>query len=446
MHTRWTICTAAALFLAPLLPPSDTPFGSATRVFAQGWFDPQPPVRHHRRARHPVAQDDAKPVASVHGEKKAGTPSATSSEPQQPPPRVTFTAAEDAVAIIPGMPAARFWADSTTDFISALPAQPGPWLVLSSGGGDGAFGAGVLVGLSAAGNRPEYSVVTGVSTGALMAPFIFAGPRYDDALRETYTKISAADVFEAGRTAESFVDSWPLKDTIGKKVTPELLADVAAEHRRGRRLFVTSFDVDAERPVVWNMGAIAAHGGEDGLALFRSVLLASTALPGAFPPVLIDVEANGKRFAEMHVDGGVGGQLFVAPGPLLLPTSDYRLPATQLYIVVNTGLEREFQVVDRFVPTILTQVVGAAVKVDTRLMLDIAYSVAKRSGVGFNVATIPPSFNAPSKGPFDPGYMGPLFQTGYDQGKSATPFAGEPPPYPSGSPPQSSQNEKTGAN
>ena len=109
-----------------------------------------------------------------------------------------------------------------------------------------------------------------------------------------------------------------------KKVTPQLLADVAAEHRRGRRLFVTSFDVDAERPVVWNMGAIAAHGGEDGLALFRSVLLASTALPGAFPPVLIDVEANGKHFAEMHVDGGVGGQLFVAPGPLLLPTS--RLP------------------------------------------------------------------------------------------------------------------------
>ena len=446
MRTRWTICAAGALFLAPLLLPSDMPFGSATTVLAQGGFDSQPSVHHHRRAGHPLAQDGAKPVASVHRAQKAGTPSAASSGPPQPPPRVTFTAAEDAVAIIPGMPDARFWADSTTDFINALPARPGPWLVLSSGGGDGAFGAGLLVGLSAAGNRPQYSVVTGVSTGALMAPFIFAGPRYDEALRETYTKISAADVFEAGKTAESFVDSWPLKETIAKKVTPQLLADVAAEHQRGRRLFVTSFDVDAERPVVWNMGAIAVHGGEDGLALFRSVLLASTALPGAFPPVLIDVEANGKRFAEMHVDGGVGGQLFVAPGPLLLPTSDYRLPATQLYIVVNTGLERDFQVVDRFVPTILTQVVGAAVKVDTRLMLDIAYAVAKRSGVGFNVAAIPPSFNAPSKGPFDPGYMGPLFQAGYEQGKSATPFANEPPPYPSGASPRSSQNEKTGAN
>lgn len=435
-RTRWTMCTTAALFLAPLLVPSGAPFGSGTTVLA----DPQPV---HRQVRHskPTAHEDANPTAPG-----AATPKTGSTEPPQPPPRVTFTAAEDAVAIIPGMPEARFWADSTTDYVNALPAKPGPWLVLSSGGGDGAFGAGLLVGLSAAGSRPEYSVVTGVSTGALMAPFIFAGPRYDDALRETYTKISAADVFEAGRTAESFVDSWPLKETIAKKVTPELLADIAGEHQRGRRLFITSFDLDAERPVIWNMGAIAAHGGEDGLALFRSVLLASTAVPGAFPPVLIDVEANGKRFDEMHVDGGIGGQFFLAPGPLLTPTSDYRLPATQLYIIVNTGLERDFEVVDRFVPTILTQSVGAAVKIDTRLMLDIAYTMAKRGGIDFNVAAIPPSFNAPSKGPFDPGYMGPLFHAGYEQGKSATPFAKKPPPYPIGSSPQSSQDEKTGAN
>jgi hypothetical protein len=446
-HMRLIISAAAAFLLAPSLLPAGTPFGAATTVFAQGWYDPYRSVHHHRRARHskPDASDDAKSAASAPGEKKTASPSAASSD-QQPPPRVPFTAAEDAAATIPGMPDARFWADSTTDYISALPAQPGPWLVFSSGGGDGAFGAGLLVGLGAAGNRPEYSVVTGVSTGALMAPFVFAGPRYDDTLRSNYTKLSAADVFEAGRTSESFVDSWPLKETIAKEITPALLVDIAAEHRRGRRLFVATFDLDAERPVIWNMGAIAAHGGEDGLALFRTVLLASTAVPGAFPPVLIDVEANGKHFAELHVDGGIGGQFFVAPGPLLLPTSDFRLPATQLYVVINTGLERDFQVVDRFLPTILTQAVSAAVKIDTRLMVDIAYTVAKRSGVGFNVASIPPSFNAPSKGPFDPGYMGPLFQTGYEQGRSATPFSNVPPSYPSGPPPQSSQNEKSGVN
>ncbi len=109
------------------------------------------------------------------------------------------------------MPDARFWANSVTDFINALPSQPGPWLALSSGGADGAFGAGLLNGLTASGKRPDYAVVTGVSTGALMAPFVFAGPKYDDALRDAYTKITSADIFEVGGTSESFVDSWPLQ-------------------------------------------------------------------------------------------------------------------------------------------------------------------------------------------------------------------------------------------
>ena len=441
MHMRWTIAAAAVFSLAPFLLPPGAPYRAATTALAQSVIQPYAPPQHDRRRAKRAPHENA-----------AGAAKPAGSSEQQPPPRVPFTAADDAAATIPGVPDARFWGDSPADFISALPKEPGPWLALSSGGSDGAFGAGLLVGLGAAGNRPTYSVVTGVSTGALMAPFVFAGSKYDEALRDTYTKISAADVFEAGRTAESFVDSWPLKETIAKKVTPELLADIAAEYQRGRRLFVASFDLDAERPVIWNLGAIAAHGGEDGLALFRTVLLASSALPGAFPPVLVDVEANGKRFAEMHVDGGVGGQFLVVPGPLLIPSSDFRLPATQLYIVVNTGLERDFEVVDRFVPTILTQAVSAAVKVDTRLMLDIAYNLAKRNGTGFNVASIPLSFNVPSKGPFDPKYMGALFQVGYEQGRSATPFAKEPPAYPNGpqpqssQPPQSSQNDKSGVN
>ena len=344
------------------------------------------------------------------------------------------------------MPDARFWADSPTDFNNALPAKPGPWLILSSGGEDGAFGAGLLNGLSASGKRPDYSVVTGVSTGALMAPFAFAGPRYDDALRDAYTKITSADVFEIGATPESFVDTWPLKDLIAKEITPALMADIAAQYRAGRRLFVITTDLDAERSVVWNMGAIAAHGGEEALNLFRTVLLASSSIPGAFPPVLIDVESNGKRFAEMHVDGGVGGQFFVAPAALMAATADYRLPATELNIVVDSGLQPDFAVVKRSTEAILAQSVGMAVKVDTRLMLDRAYVVAKRSGIGFNVASIPPSFSAPSRGTFDPDYMKALFQTGYDLGNSATPFSTVPPPYPGSSAPQAQDPEKTGAN
>ena len=397
------------MLAAPLFVPSGLPFAAATAQ-AQRAITPGHSRRAARKALVP-----APPAA-------AQTPKL--------PPRVPFTAADEASAVIPGMPDARFWADSTADFNRALPSQPGPWLVLSTGGSDGAFGAGLLNGLSAAGNRPDYSVVTGVSTGALMAPFVFAGSRYDDALKAAYTQISSADIFEIGSTGESFVDSWPLKELIAKQITPALLADIAAEHERGRRLFVVTTDVDAERSVVWNMGAIAAHGGDAALNLFRSVLLASGSVPGAFPPVLIDVESNGKQFAEMHVDGGVGGQYFVAPPALMESTSGYRIPATQLYIVVNSGLQPDFQVVQRSTPIILSQAVGMAVKVDLRLMLDRSFIAAKNGGIGFNVATIPADFSAPNRGAFDPNYMRALFDAGYAQGKSANPFAAQPPPYP----------------
>ena len=407
---RWTVCTFAAAAIA--MASSGSPFATATAQGQDG--------QHKARA-----QLKRPPQPAL----------APSSGQQQPklPARSPFTAADDAAAVIPGMPDARFWGDSITDFEAALPSQPGPWLILSTGGADGAFGAGLLNGLSAARNRPDYAVVTGVSTGALMAPFVFAGSRYDAVLKAVYTQTSAADIFEVGGTGESFLNTWPLKDLIAREITPALLEDIAAAHRGGRRLFVVTSNLDAGRPVVWNMGAIAAHGGDQALKLFRSVLLASGSIPGAFPPVLIEVEGNGKRFAEMHVDGGVGGQFFVAPPALMESTSDYKIPATQLYIVINSGLQPDFEVVERTTPTILSQAVSMAIKTDLRDLLDRAYVAARRSGIGFNVATIPPGFSAPSRGAFDPNYMKALFNVGYDQGKSGRPFAAEPPPFPGSS-------------
>jgi predicted acylesterase/phospholipase RssA len=428
---QWYVYTAAALLAVPLLLPA--PFAAAQDRSAPAHEAPAHKAPVHRRAPAKAPALPPQPQA------------------KQLPARIPFTAADEVAAAIPGMPDARFWADSVADFTAALPPQPGPWLALSSGGADGAFGAGLLDGLSESGHRPDYAVVTGVSTGALMAPFIFAGPRYDDALRTAYTKITAADVFEVGSTGESFVDSWPLKDLIAKQITPALLADVAAAHNSGRRLFVVTTNLDAERSVVWNMGAIAAHaadknGGDAALTLFRNVLLASSAIPGGFPPVLIDVEANRKLFQEMHVDGGVGGQFFIAPAAVMAATSDYRLPATALYVVINTGLQPGFQIVPRSTPSILTGTVGAAVKVDTRLMIDRAYLAAKRSGVDFNVATIPADFNAPSRGPFDSEYMSALFKVGETLGNSATPFANEPPAYPGRPTSLPTDTAKSGAN
>ena len=408
---RWTIlrCTIVAAALAVIVT---LPLGAAA----------QAPVAH-KHSGHPQTTKPATPQAA-----------APAAPAPKLPARIPFTAADDALATIPGMPDVRFFADSIADFNQALPSRPGPWLVLSTGGSDGAFGAGLLTGLSAAGNRPDYAVVTGVSSGALMAPFVFAGARYDGALTDAYTKTSAADIFEVGGTGESFLDTWPLKDLIAKQITPQLLADIAAAHQAGRRLFVVTTDLDAERSVAWNMGAIAVHaqkdGGDAALKLFRQVLLASGAIPGAFPPVLIDVEGNGKKFQEMHVDGGVGGQFFVAPPSALESNSGYKIPATQLYIVVNSALAPDFAVVERSTPLVLAQSVGYAVKVDLRLMLDRAYVAAQNSDVGFNVATIPESFSAPSRGAFDPKYMKALYDVGYDQGKGANAFAPTPPPFP----------------
>src|SRR6202050_2957683 len=234
MHMRWSFRAAAALLLAlVLLPPATL----GTTVKAQ--------------AQTVVAQARPQAAGKLRAKPEPAPPPAASSQ-KELPPRVPFTAAEDAVATIPGIPDARFWADSQADFKNTLPADPGPWLALSSGGEDGAFGAGLLVGLSAAGKRPDFAVVTGVSSGALMAPFAFAGSRYDEALKKAYTTVTAADIFEAGgSTGESFVNSWPLRDFIAKEMTPELMADVPAAYRAGRRLFIVTTNLDAERFVVW---------------------------------------------------------------------------------------------------------------------------------------------------------------------------------------------------
>src|SRR6185503_7730875 len=162
---------------------------------------------------------------------------------------------------------------------------------------------------------------------ALLAVFAFAGPKHDIDLRDNVMKTTAADIFEFHQTGESLLDTWPLEKLIAAHITEQLVADVAAQYRRGRRLFVLTSNLDAQRAVVWNMGAIAAHDGPEALALFRRILLASSSIPGLFPPVLIDVEADGRRFQEMHTDGGLGSPLFIGPEALLSNTTKTRLPA-----------------------------------------------------------------------------------------------------------------------
>jgi Patatin-like phospholipase len=362
--------------------------------------------------------------------KKAEKPDKSDNKPaakQQPPTRPEFTAAEAAVAQIPELPGVRFWADSTADFEKALPTQEGPWLILSTGGEEGAYGAGFLNGWSQSGTRPEFAVVTGVSTGALMATYVFAGAKYDEELHNRYTTISASDIFEVASTPESLTDTWPLADLIKKGVTPELLADIAAAHQKGRRLFVLTTDLDAGKAVVWNMGAIAAHGGDAALKLYRQILLASAAVPGVFPPVYITAEANGHQFQEMHADGGISGPLFFAPVAYLVPGSPKRLPASALYVIVNGKLSPEFYLPQRNTAAILGRSITLALKAGGRLQLVLASMAAKQAGIPFNLAYVDDAFAPIGQGLFDPAYMKALYDNGVEQARSENRFHSGPP-------------------
>ncbi|HEX8665354.1 MAG TPA: patatin-like phospholipase family protein [Beijerinckiaceae bacterium] len=345
--------------------------------------------------------------------RKPAQPQASPRQQQQAIERAAFTADEAAAARIAGIPEARFFADDVAAYDAALAsaqASGEPWLVLSGGGENGAFSAGILKGWTAAGTRPAFSVVTGVSTGALIAPFAFAGAAYDGFLEEAYTAITAADIFEFGAKADSLVDSWPLKRLIERHVTPRLLADIAAEHRKGRRLLVVTTNVDAQRPVAWNLGAIAAEGSPSAQKLFRDVLLASASIPGVFPPVRIDAEANGRKLEELHADGGITTPFFLAPEAAVLGRARAeRAGAQKVYVLVNNSLRPEFEVTDRMLVAVLGRSLSAAVKAGTRAAIAAHGAYGRRHGVDLQFAAIDARFTAVAKGPFDQAYMKALF-------------------------------------
>ncbi len=342
--------------------------------------------------------------------------------PKGPPPRIPFTADDQAAAVVPGFPDARVWGDTASDFQKVLPPANGPWLAMSGGGADGAFAAGLLNGWTQSGKRPEFSVVTGVSIGALLAPYAFLGSKFDEELRQAVVSITGADIFEDRPTHESFLDTWPLRRLIEKRVTPELVAGVAAEHRKGRRLLVVTTNADAGRRVIWDMGAIAQKGDEAALKLFRDVLLASSAIPGFFAPVLIDVEANGKKFQEMHIDGSVTSPFFVGPEALLEPDSKLRLPATELYIVLNGRLAPDFYPPERTTVAILSRLISVVLRAALRAELMLFAANANRLGVPMYIAQVADSFDHPAYGLFDEKYMNALYEHGVERARTGTAF------------------------
>ncbi|HXR20062.1 MAG TPA: patatin-like phospholipase family protein [Steroidobacteraceae bacterium] len=212
-------------------------------------------------------------------------------------------------------------------------------LVISGGGAGGAFGAGALVGLSRSHDRPQYDVVTGVSAGALIAPFAFLGPEWNSQLTDAFTSGRGEQMSLRGLTELPFGASRrsaALTALVDHYVTPELIQAVAREAAKGRILWVATTDLDKEETVIWDLGAIADHGGEPARTLFRDVLVASASIPGVFSPVLIHVQEAGVSYDEMHVDGNASTSLFVAPVAAYFALLDQRsLDGARVYVLIN---------------------------------------------------------------------------------------------------------------
>jgi len=317
------------------------------------------------------------------------------------------------------------------------PLPPANFLALSGGGDKGAFGAGVLCGWTASGTRPEFKLVTGISTGALIAPFAFLGSSYDAKLKEIYTGISGKDIMEKRflPTAvfnDAMADNTPLWKLTRKTVDEAMLRAIAAEYAKGRLLWIGTSNLDSMTGTLWDIGKIASSGHPGALELVHGILIASAAIPGAFPPVLIDVEAGGKRYQEMHVDGGTTAQVFVYPPGLRLKELAEAAGVVRerhLYVIRNARLDPEWASVERRLFSIAGRSIASLIQMQGRGDLFRIHSVALRDGVDFNLAYIPPTFNAPHPDDFDTGYMTALFQVGYDMAAKGYPWEKAPPGY-----------------
>ena len=365
-------------------------------------------------------------------------------------------AAYTAKAVVPGLPDVRYRVGIDNEAMQreaiasverekkhlAASGHKGPlpsavFLAVSGGGDNGAFGAGLLNGWTAAGNRPEFKLVTGVSTGALIAPFAFLGPAYDPSLKRFYTTVSARDIAErrsllAAVTSDALADNSPLWRLVAKEVDQTMLDAVAEEYEKGRLLLIATADLDARQAVLWNMTKIAASRDPKALSLFRSIMIASAAIPGAFPPVMIDVEANGRHYQEMHVDGGTMSQVFVYPPSLRLKDASKERGVTRerkAYVIRNARLDPEWANVDRRTMSIVQRAISSLIQTQGIGDLYRIYATTQRDGVDFYLAYVPASFNAPHREEFDTEFMRALYQTAYDMAVKGYPWQKVPPGF-----------------
>lgn len=274
-------------------------------------------------------------------------------------------------------------------------AKPASVLALSGGGANGAYGAGVLVGWTESGRRPSFNVVTGVSTGALAAPFAFLGPRWDRQLQAAYSDGQAKDIL-AWRQLATFIlpslySSEALRKLVDRAVTPAMLGEIASEHAKGRRLLVATTNLDTQQSVIWDMGVIATQGGPQGLALFKDVLVASASIPGVFPPVMIGGrQKDGRIVEDMHVDGGVNTPFLAVPeGLMLWERTDAAPKGGQIFVLINGHVGRQTVTTKGRLKNILERTYASSGNASTRSLLMANAAFAQRNRLSLEVTAVP---------------------------------------------------------
>jgi len=309
------------------------------------------------------------------------------------------------------------------------PGEPINILALSGGGAGGAFGAGAIVGLSRSGQRTEFAVVTGVSAGALIAPYAFLGPAWDHQLMEIYTSGSGGHVLQSRGLGAIFGSSMysgtPLKELVDRYATDALIESIAVEASKGRLLLVATTDVNTGEPVVWDLGAIAMHGGSEARTLFRDVLVASASVPGLFPPIIIRVPDDGGQRKETHVDGGVTLPFFVLPSPADMPgdsigrTGDQaQARGARLYVLIDGQLGEQPRATRLRATTIMSRSVAAGLNRMMRTTLELTAATAEQRGIALDYSAIPVSYPYHGALDFSAATVRPLFQYAYECARS----------------------------
>lgn len=346
------------------------------------------------------------------------------------PARIPYTATEAMSAAALPKRLVRFWSEGddakyaqwSTDLLADRQRsgleRPKTLLALSGGSDKGAFGAGLLNGWSRRGGRPSFDLVTGVSTGALIAPFAFLGEDEDATLRSIYTGIGPKDVYKQRVLSglfggSSLLDSKPLARLIARYANAPLIDRIAAEHRKGRRLLVMTTNLDAERAVIWDMGAIAASDAPDRVLLFQKVLLASASIPGAFPPVLIDVTAGRRPIQELHVDGGASAGFFVLPGSIL--SQAQTTPGggdNAIYIIYNGRYEPEFKIVRLKAFSVISRSLSTLLTSLDHTNVDRLRAIAVEKHIAFSFCSLENDVTSDKARLFDTTHMRVLFRQG----------------------------------